>query len=88
MEARPSFSPPRHDLRMPDEDPGATEVYSQRLDTLNNRFEKLLELLTQRLRIAIEASGNEEDLVSTDKQKYSDSLSLALLNRDPKQVHL
>lgn len=63
QEARPSFSPPRYDLRMPDEDPGAGEVYSERLDTLNTKFEKLLERLSMRLRTAIELNG-DTNLVS------------------------
>lgn len=62
-ETRPSFSPPRRDLRLPDEDPGAAEVYSLRLDVLNTKFEKLLEQLTQRLRASIELNG-DADLVS------------------------
>lgn len=65
QEARPSFSPPRYDLRMPDEDPGSGEVYSERLDTLNNKFERLLEMLSLRLRTAIEMNGHS-DLVSGD----------------------
>uniref|UniRef100_A0A182FBS5 Calponin-homology (CH) domain-containing protein n=2 Tax=Anopheles albimanus TaxID=7167 RepID=A0A182FBS5_ANOAL len=56
-EVRPSFSPPRHDLRPADADPGATEVYSKRLDSLNSRFESLFEQLTQRLKTAIEVNG-------------------------------
>lgn len=63
-EVRPSFSPPRHDLRPADADPGATEVYSKRLDTLNSRFESLFEQLTQRLKTAIEVNG-ADGLVST-----------------------
>lgn len=60
QEARPSFTPPRYDLRMPDEDPGAGEVYSERLDVLNNKFEKLLEMLSLRLRTAMELNGYSE----------------------------
>lgn len=56
-EARPSFSPPRRDLRPPGADPGATEVYSQRLDVLNTKYERLLDTLSQRLRTAIEVNG-------------------------------
>lgn len=59
VETRPSFSPPRRDLRPPGEDPGANEVYTERLDTLNTKFQRLLELLAQRLKTAIEVSGAE-----------------------------
>lgn len=65
MEQRPSFSPPRRDIRSPDGVPGATEVWSERLDTLNNKFERLLEALSQRLKTAVEVSG-AQGLVSTD----------------------
>lgn len=44
-------------MRLPDADPGATEVYTQRLDELNRKFEKLLESLSQRLKTAVEVSG-------------------------------
>uniref|UniRef100_A0A8W7Q4N6 Microtubule-actin cross-linking factor 1 n=1 Tax=Anopheles coluzzii TaxID=1518534 RepID=A0A8W7Q4N6_ANOCL len=66
-EVRPSFSPPRQDLRPANADPGATEVYSKRLDTLNGRFETLLEQLTQRLKTAIEVNG-------ADGLRYAESL--------------
>ncbi|XP_035790483.1 microtubule-actin cross-linking factor 1-like isoform X17 [Anopheles albimanus] len=66
-EVRPSFSPPRHDLRPADADPGATEVYSKRLDSLNSRFESLFEQLTQRLKTAIEVNG-------ADGLRYAESL--------------
>lgn len=59
MEKRPSFSPPRRDLRPPGVDPGANEIYTERLDALNNKFQRLLEQLSQRLRTAIEVSGAE-----------------------------
>lgn len=59
VETRPSFSPPRRDLRPPGEDPGANEVYTERLDILNTKFQRLLEQLTQRLKTAIEVSGAE-----------------------------
>uniref|UniRef100_W4VR42 Putative short stop n=1 Tax=Corethrella appendiculata TaxID=1370023 RepID=W4VR42_9DIPT len=67
VEIRPSFSPPRRDLRPPDTDPGATQVYSQRLDTLNIRFEHLLESLSQRLKTAIEVNG-------ADGLRYAESI--------------
>jgi hypothetical protein len=54
---RPSFSPPRRDLRPADADPGANEVYSHRLDQLNSKYERLLEMLSKRLRTAIEVNG-------------------------------
>lgn len=57
MEIRPSFSPPRRDVRTGE--PGATEVYTQRLDNLNLKYESLVQLLSQRLRTAIEVSGAE-----------------------------
>lgn len=60
QEARPSFTPPRYDLRLPDEDPGASEVYSERLDALNGKFEMLLEMLSLRLRTAMELNGYSE----------------------------
>lgn len=66
MEKRPSFSPPRRDLRPPGVDPGANEVYTERLDALNLKFQRLLEQLSQRLRTAIEVSG-ADGLVSTNK---------------------
>lgn len=59
VETRPSFSPPRRDLRPIGQDPGANEVYTERLDTLNTKFQRLLELLSQRLKTAIEVSGTE-----------------------------
>lgn len=55
---RPSFSPPRHDVRLSAE-PGATEVYTQRLDMLNTKFERLLSNLSQRLRTAVEVNGDD-----------------------------
>lgn len=45
-------------------DPGATEMFSQRLDNLNLKYESLVQLLSQRLRTAIEVSG-ADGLVST-----------------------
>jgi hypothetical protein len=57
VECRPSFSPPRLDLRPNDADPGAAEVYSKRLDNLNVKFESLIDQLTKRLRTAIEVNG-------------------------------
>lgn len=44
-------------MRLPDADPGATEVFTQRLDELNRKFEKLLESLSQRLKTAVEVGG-------------------------------
>lgn len=64
VETRPSFSPPRRDLRPPGMDPGANEVYTERLDVLNTKFQRLLEQLTQRLKTAIEVSG-ADGLVSS-----------------------
>lgn len=64
MEQRPSFSPPRRDIHLADAVPGATEVWSGRLDTLNTKFERLLEALSQRLKTAVEVNG-AEGLVST-----------------------
>lgn len=57
VETRPSFSPPRRDLRPPDADPGANDVYTERLDVLNTKFQRLLEQLSQRLKTAIEVNG-------------------------------
>ncbi|XP_037953237.1 dystonin isoform X24 [Teleopsis dalmanni] len=59
IEARPSFSPPRRDLRPPDSDPGATQYYSHRLDALNIKYDRLLEQLSQRLKTAIEVNGSD-----------------------------
>lgn len=59
MEQCPSFSPPRRDIHAADGIPGATEVWSGRLDTLNNKFERLLEALSQRLKTAVEVNGAE-----------------------------
>uniref|UniRef100_A0A182MWP9 Uncharacterized protein n=1 Tax=Anopheles culicifacies TaxID=139723 RepID=A0A182MWP9_9DIPT len=67
-EVRPSFSPPRQDLRPTNADPGATDVYSKRLDTLNVRFETLLEQLTQRLKTAIEVNGADGLIPPKDGQ--------------------
>lgn len=64
VEQRPSFSPPRRDIHLADAVPGATEVWSGRLDTLNTKFERLLEALSQRLKTAVEVNG-AEGLVST-----------------------
>lgn len=55
-------------MRPVDSDPGATQVYSHRLDTLNTKFENLLEQLTQRLRTAIQVNG-ADGLVSTYKSE-------------------
>ncbi|XP_058834604.1 microtubule-actin cross-linking factor 1 isoform X40 [Topomyia yanbarensis] len=71
VEIRPSFSPPRQDLRPPDTDPGATEVYSKRLDTLNGRYESLIEQLTKRLKTAIEVNG-------ADGLRFAESLQKPL----------
>ncbi|XP_065091709.1 dystonin isoform X9 [Ochlerotatus camptorhynchus] len=71
VEMRPSFSPPRQDLRPPDADPGATEVYSKRLDTLNGRYDSLIEHLTQRLKTAIEVNG-------ADGLRFAESLQKPL----------
>ncbi|XP_055530757.1 dystonin isoform X41 [Wyeomyia smithii] len=71
VEIRPSFSPPRQDLRPPDADPGATEVYSKRLDMLNGRYESLIEQLTQRLKTAIEVNG-------ADGLRFAESLQKPL----------
>lgn len=66
MEIRPSFSPPRRDIRTGE--PGAGEVFSQRLDNLNHRYESLVQLLSQRLRTAIEVNG-ADGLVSFRRMK-------------------
>ncbi|XP_037914658.1 microtubule-actin cross-linking factor 1 isoform X36 [Hermetia illucens] len=71
VEVRPSFSPPRRDLRPLGADPGATEVYSQRLDILNLKYERLLETLSQRLKTAIEVNG-------ADGLRYAESLQKPL----------
>ncbi|KQS62694.1 uncharacterized protein Dere_GG22462, isoform AD [Drosophila erecta] len=71
VEARPSFSPPRRDLRPADSDPGATQYYSQRLDNLNTKYDRLLEQLSQRLKTAIEVNGS-------DGLQYAESLQKPL----------
>ncbi|XP_016942949.3 microtubule-actin cross-linking factor 1 isoform X27 [Drosophila suzukii] len=71
LEARPSFSPPRRDLRPADSDPGATQYYSQRLDNLNTKYDRLLEQLSQRLKTAIEVNGS-------DGLQYAESLQKPL----------
>lgn len=72
---RPSFSPPRRDLRS--DEPGASEVYSLRLDTLNAKYESLVQMLSQRLRTAIEVNG-AQGLVSISTA--ADSLPIAQQN--------
>lgn len=74
-EIRPSFSPPRRDVRA--EEPGAAEVYSQKLDSLNTNYESLVQLLSQRLRTAIEVNG-AEGLVSISLSSMSTSLAKLL----------
>ena len=59
LEVRPSFAPPRRDLRSSESDPGATQYYSQRLDILNMKYDRLLEQLSQRLKTAIEVNGSD-----------------------------
>ena len=59
MEIRPSYSPPRRDMRPVDAEPGATECYSLRLDTLNHKYEALVQMLSQRLKTSIEVNGAE-----------------------------
>lgn len=71
LEARPSFSPPRRDLRPADSDPGATQYYSQRLDNLNTKYDRLLEQLSQRLKTAIEVNGSD-GLVSISSTRLID----------------
>ncbi|XP_050743315.1 dystonin isoform X27 [Drosophila biarmipes] len=71
LESRPSFSPPRRDLRPADIDPGATQYYSQRLDNLNTKYDRLLEQLSQRLKTAIEVNGS-------DGLQYAESLQKPL----------
>ncbi|XP_070139734.1 microtubule-actin cross-linking factor 1 isoform X13 [Drosophila kikkawai] len=71
LEARPSFSPPRRDLRPANSDPGATQYYSQRLDNLNTKYDRLLEQLSQRLKTAIEVNGS-------DGLQYAESLQKPL----------
>lgn len=63
---RPSFSPPRRDIRTGE--PGAAEIYGQRLDNLNTRYESLVQSLSQRLRTAIEVNG-ADGLVSLGAEK-------------------
>lgn len=87
VETRPSFSPPRRDLRPPGMDPGANEVYTERLDALNTKFQRLLEQLSQRLKTAIEVSG-ADGLVSKNFflsfcEKYSNwSILYRVRNRN------
>lgn len=55
-EIRPSFSPPRRDLNSTN-DTSAVAFYTDQLDNLNNNFKKLLDMLSQRLQLAVEVSG-------------------------------
>ncbi|XP_046810529.1 dystonin isoform X40 [Lucilia cuprina] len=71
LEVRPSFAPPRRDLRPAESDPGATQYYSQRLDLLNTKYDRLLEQLSQRLKTAIEVNGS-------DGLQYAESLQKPL----------
>lgn len=59
VETRPSFSPPRCDLQPLDVEPGANQVYTERLDSLNTKYQRLLEHLSQRLKTAIEVNGSD-----------------------------
>lgn len=81
-ETRPSFSPPRRDLRPPGSDPGANEMYTQRLDTLNTKFQRLLEQLTQRLKTAIEVNG-ASGLVSNSHLLFPKNVLIILF--DPRR---
>lgn len=62
VEMRPSFSAPRSLIQNQDQETGAAKFYAQGLDTLNEKYERLLEQLYQRLKTAIEVSGAEIDL--------------------------
>ncbi|XP_054090014.1 dystonin isoform X12 [Zeugodacus cucurbitae] len=56
LEVCPSFLPPRSDSLPKESDPGAAEYYRLSLATLNAKYNRLLELLTQRLRTAVEVN--------------------------------
>lgn len=92
LEARPSFSPPRRDLRPADSDPGATQYYSQRLDNLNTKYDRLLEQLSQRLKTAIEVNGSVglvsiysthiDEVVSTSSLSIKFALRVRAITRE------
>ena len=73
---RPSFTPPRRDIHSGE--PGASEVYSQRLDSLNTNYESLVQLLSQRLKTAIEVNG-ADGLVSISLMLLPSRCSLSRL---------
>lgn len=81
-EIRPSFSPPRRDIRA--DEPGAAEVYSQRLDSLNTNYESLVQLLSQRLRTAIEVNGADGLVSSLPSLELNSSLSVCHLRNHQK----
>ncbi|XP_017463645.1 PREDICTED: microtubule-actin cross-linking factor 1 isoform X3 [Rhagoletis zephyria] len=58
LEASPSSSLPRQDLQT-GSDPGAAKYYSHHLATLNTKYSRLLEILSQRLITAIEVNGSQ-----------------------------
>lgn len=60
---------PRRDLNA--ETPGAAEVYSARLDSLNLKYESLVQMLSQRLKTAIEVNG-ADGLVSRSSSLHVD----------------
>ncbi|XP_053967039.1 microtubule-actin cross-linking factor 1 isoform X18 [Anastrepha ludens] len=59
QEVSPSFSVPRQDLPQNVKDSGAAKYFNQRLITLNTKYSRLLELLSQRLKTAIEVNGSK-----------------------------
>lgn len=66
LEVSPSFLPPRSDTLPIENDLGAAEYYRSNLATLNTKYNRLLELIAQRLRTAIEVNGIN-NLVSLKK---------------------
>ncbi|XP_039956872.1 microtubule-actin cross-linking factor 1 isoform X1 [Bactrocera tryoni] len=57
LEVCPSFLPPRSDILLIENDPGAAEYYRSYLATLNTKYNRLLELITQRIKTAVEVNG-------------------------------
>ncbi|XP_067629133.1 dystonin isoform X3 [Eurosta solidaginis] len=70
-EVSPSFTCPQRILRPMENDPGAAEYYSQSLGNLNNKYNQLLELLSQRLKTAREVNGK-------NSKQYAESLEIPL----------
>nr|XP_036218003.1 microtubule-actin cross-linking factor 1 isoform X8 [Bactrocera oleae] len=71
LEVSPSFLPPRSDTLPIENDLGAAEYYRSNLATLNTKYNRLLELIAQRLRTAIEVNG-------INNLQYAESIQIPL----------